>query len=48
MSQGKDNYKTYIKDQQDIKYGLSPRREINLAARIAREAEETGKNIIEE
>ena len=47
MSQGNERgVETYIKAQKDIKYGLSQRREMNLAKRIAKEAEETDKNII--
>ena len=46
MSQGYEIQDSWIKEQKDIKYGLSLRRELNLAKRIAREAEETDKNII--
>jgi len=47
MSQGKTyGQDTYRKEQIDIRDGLSFTREKNLAKRIAREAEESGKNII--
>ena len=46
MSQGKTSDATYIKEQKDIKYGLSPLRERNLARIIAKQMEATGKNII--
>ena len=46
VSNGKDQQESYIKEMKDIRDGLSLRREINLAARIARECEETDKNVI--
>jgi len=47
MSDGK-NYgqDTYRKQQTDIRDGLTQLREKNLAKRIAKQMEETGKNII--
>ena len=46
MSNGRDIQDSFIKTQKDIRDGLSLRREFNLAKRIAKEAEETGKNVI--
>lgn len=46
MSQGYDSDASYIKEMKDAEYGLSLRRELNLAKKIAKEFEETGKNII--
>ena len=48
VSQGRDIQDSWIKEQKDIRDGLSLRREFNLAKRIAKEAEGTGKNIINE
>lgn len=48
MSQGFDTSAKWIQEQKDIKYGLTLRREFNLAKRIAKQVEETGKNIIYE
>ena len=47
MSQGKDyGQDTYMKEMIDIRDGLTQLRERKLAKRIAKEAEESGKNII--
>ena len=47
MSQGKDyGQDTYMKEMIDIRDGLSLTRERNLAKRLAKEAEESGKNVI--
>lgn len=46
MSQGFDTSDSWIKEMKDIEWGISLRREFNLAARIAKQMEETGKNLI--